>query len=226
MSKTHFALKGAIESFTSWTALQERVIKRREATSTDLLRYSLSLSTFCEQEGVNCDILGKENGPGIINGLRAVSKYHTNTQQLLELECRQQENTLLEDLKRHRDCLVAMFELFARHAKYSGDNVPALEKRIASSKNKLTTLENKPDAKDSDKVKLTTSISEDQNNIVKLMSRRIFTRECVWHELQFFESQQVHISRILNDMAASHVDFAKKHVDVSIALVGDVESMP
>lgn len=194
--------------------------------STDLLRFSLSINTFCEQENGNCDILGKENGPGLINGLRAVSKHHTSVQRLTEIECRHLEDTSLEDFKRHRDTLDAMNELFVRHSKYSGDNIPSLEKRIQASKGKLSNLDAKPDAKESDKEKLRTSIANDQNMIVKLESRRIFIRECVWRELQFFETQQVHISKLVNDMASAYAEFTKKNADVALALAGDVEGMP
>lgn len=226
MSKTQRSLKNAIESFASLTTLQERLIKRQEAISADLLRYSLSINTFCEQEGSDCDILGKENGPGIINGMKAMSKHHTRAQQIIENECRHTENVLLEDLKRHRDNLFAMNELFVRHHKYSGDSIPALEKRIATNKSRLVVLDGKVDAKESDKAKLTSSIEQDMNSITKFESRKVFIRECVWHELQYFESQQVHISKLINDMAISRLEYSKKHTDIASALVSEVEGMP
>lgn len=226
MNKTLQGLAGAVESFGKLTSLQERLIKRQEATSTDLLRFSLCVNTFCEQEHNSYEVLGKENGPGIINGMRAVSKHHSDTQRLMEGECRRAEDDVLEDLKRHRDTLNAMTELFVRHARYSGDNIPVLEKRIASSQNKLSALRAKPDSKDADKVKLQTSIDSDKATILKLENRKVFMRECVWHELQYFSAQQVHISKLINDMATLRLEYAKKHVEVAAAFAGDVEGMP
>lgn len=226
MAKTQSSLKCAIECFTYLTALQERLTKRHEAISTDLMRFSLSINTFCEQESGDYDNLGKENGPAMINGLKAVSKYHTRSQQVTEDECRDTEDGLLEDLKRHRDTLNAMNEMFLRYQKYSGDNIPALERKIAINKGKLSSLEAKPDANDSDKAKLTTAIESDMNSITKFESRKVFIRECVWHELQYFESQQVQISRLVNNMANSRLRFARKYVETASALVTDVEGMP
>ena len=226
MLRTQVALKGSIESLNTLTSLQERLIRRQEATSTDHLRFSLSLNTLCEQESENCDILGKENGPGIINGLRAVSKHHTELQRLMENECHHQEDNLLEDLKRHRDTLNAMHELFQRHAKYSGDNIASLEKRIATNQTKLSALNLKADTKESDKIKLSTSIQNDHQSIVKFEQRKIFIRECIWHELLYFNAQQVHLSKLVNDSAVARADYARKQVDTCQALVGDVEGMP
>ncbi|ORY76044.1 hypothetical protein BCR37DRAFT_383602 [Protomyces lactucae-debilis] len=226
MYKTRVALAPAIESFTSLVVTQERLIKRQEVAGTDHLRLSLTLNTFCEQQGATYDVLGKEHGPGIVRGLQALSRHHTTAQQTMEQECRALEDAVLEDLKRHRDTLTAMHELFVRHAKYAGDNVSALEKRIAAAKTKLHALDNKVDAKENDKAKLRESIQSDQNTIVKLMSRRVFVRECVWHELQVFEAQQVHISRLVNDLAGLRADFAKRLLDLAVKLQGDVEGMP
>lgn len=226
MHKTMDGLKRAIESFNTLTTLQERLIKRQEATGADMLRFSLSINTFCEQEHTDYDILGKENGPGITNGLRAASKHHSHAQQYIEQECRNNEDVLLEDLKRHRDTLTAMSEVFVRHSKYSGDNIPTLQKRIETCENKLSALAAKPDAKETDKTKLTTSIEQDRASIVRAEKRRIFIRECIWHELQYFSAQQVHISKLVNDMAATRLKYARLHVDIGSAFVGDVEGMP
>ncbi|CCG81644.1 Sorting nexin Mvp1 [Taphrina deformans PYCC 5710] len=226
MSRTISSLKGAIDTFNSLTSLQERLIRRQEATSTDLLRFSLSINTLCEQEQEDYVIFSKENGPGIVHGLKAVSKHHSKSHQLIENECRKAEDTLLEDLKRHRDTLIALSELFVRHSKYSGDNIPAIEKRISATQNKLISLNAKLDAKEADKNKLTSNIENDKVSIQKLENRKIFIRECVWHELQYFAAQQVHMSRLVNDMAAARYQFAKKHADIAAAFVGDVEGMP
>lgn len=226
MNKTRESLRGAIECFTFLTALQERLNKRNEAISADLMRFSLSINTYCEQETSEYDNLGKENGPALIHGLKAVSKYHTRSQQAVEDECRDTEEILLEDLKRHRDILNAANEMFIRHTKYSGDSIPALERRIASNKAKLSSLETKLDAKDGDKVKLTTAIENDMTSITKFESRKVFIRECVWHELQYFESQQVQISKLVNNLASSRLKFAKHRAELASALVTEVEHMP
>lgn len=226
MRKTQASLKNAIDCFTQLTTLQERIVKRQELDCIDYLRFGSSLSFFGEQESSSFAVLGKENGPGIMRGLQSIAKYHTNAQSLMLAECRAWEDNYLEDLKRYRGLLASINELFLRHARYSPDNVPTLEKRISTTTAKLETLQAKQDAKPTDIEKLKASIEADKQSIVKAMNRRVFIRECVWHELQFFEAQQIHITKLATTMATTRLDFAKKYVDVASTLVGDVEGMP
>lgn len=226
MSRTQLALRNAIESFTQLTTLQERIIKRQEVNCIDHLRFGASITSFCERESGHLDILGQENGPGIMRGLQSIAKQYNSVQQSMAIESRAWEDNFLEDLKRYRGVLASMNELFIRHARYSGDDIPNLEKRIANAQTKLANLDAKPETKELDKDKLKSSIASDEQSIVKFKNRRVFIKECVWHELQYFEAQQIHISKFANDMAVSRLDFSKKYVEIASTLVGDVEGMP
>ena len=61
-------------------------------------------------------------------------------------ESRAWDEGILEDLKRQRDVLVAMKEVFERKDRLAGDNVPSLEKRITNNESKIQTIRAKPDA--------------------------------------------------------------------------------
>jgi len=52
---------------------------------------------------------------------------------------------LLEDLKRQRDGIVAMREMFDRRERMSGDQVPQLEKRITTAEKKIEVIKARPD---------------------------------------------------------------------------------
>ena len=52
---------------------------------------------------------------------------------------------MLEDLKRQRDALVSMRDMFDRRDRYAKDNIPALEKKIQNNENKLAGLRGRLD---------------------------------------------------------------------------------
>jgi sorting nexin-8 len=61
-------------------------------------------------------------------------------------ESRAWDEGILEDLKRQRDVLVAMRDVFDRRDRLAGDNVPSLEKRITNNEGKIEGMRTKPDA--------------------------------------------------------------------------------
>jgi sorting nexin-8 len=52
---------------------------------------------------------------------------------------------VLEDLKKQRDCLVSVRDLFDRRDRYDRDNIPQLEKRIKNNEEKLMVLRSRPE---------------------------------------------------------------------------------
>lgn len=75
----------------------------------------------------------------------ATAKHLSNSQSLLEDEARAWDEGVLEDLKRQRDALVSMREIFERRDRYDKDNIPYLERRIQTNEGKLTALRSKPE---------------------------------------------------------------------------------
>jgi sorting nexin-8 len=66
-------------------------------------------------------------------------------QALVEDESRGWDEGVLEDLKRQRDSLVSVRELFDRRDRLDKDNIPYLERRIQSNETKLANLRSKPE---------------------------------------------------------------------------------
>jgi sorting nexin-8 len=83
--------------------------------------------------------------PLLNDGLNATAKHLSNSQSLLEDEAKAWDQGVLEDLKRQRDALVSVRELFDRRDRYDRDNIPTLEKRIESNEAKLIALRAKPE---------------------------------------------------------------------------------
>ncbi|WVQ81437.1 hypothetical protein IAT38_003561 [Cryptococcus sp. DSM 104549] len=93
-------------------------------------------------------------------------------------------NNHIEALKSQRDLYLAFRDLFIRHDKLSRDNVDALRKKVEGRAKKGAAL--KAAAKVGWEVevdKLVAASDQDTATIQSLLARRVFIRECMWHEL-------------------------------------------
>jgi sorting nexin-8 len=77
--------------------------------------------------------------------MNATAKHLSTSQSLLEDESRAWDEGVLEDLKKQRDSLVSVRDMFDRRDRYDKDNISQLEKRIENNERKLVTLRGKPD---------------------------------------------------------------------------------
>lgn len=124
--------------------LLDRLTKRNEGLAADHSRLSSSLQSLTD---VTKDTYATDTNdvPLLNEGLMATAKHLSNSQGLLEDEARAWDEGVLEDLKRQRDALVSMKEMFDRRDRYDKDNIPYLERRIQANEGKLTALRNKPE---------------------------------------------------------------------------------
>jgi sorting nexin-8 len=83
--------------------------------------------------------------PLLNEGINATAKHMSTAQSLLEDEARAWDEGVLEDLKKQRDCLVSMRDVFDRRDRYARDNIPQLERRIEANENKLQSLKGRPE---------------------------------------------------------------------------------
>ena len=122
----------------------DRLVKRTEGVAADHGRIAMSLSSLTES---SADVYATDTNeiPLLNDGLIAMSKHLQACQTLLEDESRGWDEGVLEDLKRQRDALVSVRELFERRERLDKDNIPYLEKRIQTNENKLATLRAKPE---------------------------------------------------------------------------------
>lgn len=189
-------LRKSSEIYIQLCNLLERLEKRNEGIAADYNRFSLALLSLTDCSEATYAVDTNEI-PLLNSGLTAVAKHLSQSQSLLEDETKAWDEGVLEDLKRQRDCLVSMKEMFDRKERYSVDNIPQLERRIKTSESKLAMLRSKPDAmvKPGEMEKVEESITRDKQSIVDQMHRKVFIKECVRDELIHFQSSQYHVSR-------------------------------
>lgn len=122
----------------------DRLVKRTEGVAADHARVAMSLTSLTE---TSSDTYATDTNeiPLLNDGLTAMSKHLRTCQSLLEDESRGWDSGVLEDLKRQRDSLVSVRELFDRREKLDKDNIPYLERRIQTNETKLAGLRAKPD---------------------------------------------------------------------------------
>jgi sorting nexin-8 len=118
--------------------MMERMTKRNEGVAVENLRFATALQSLTES---SCDT---NDVPLLNEGLNSTAKHLEQSRALLEDEARGWEEGVLEDLKRQRDTLVSVRDMFDRRDKYAKDNISYLERRISTNEQKLQTIRNKP----------------------------------------------------------------------------------
>lgn len=122
----------------------ERLSKRNQGVAADYLRFSQALLALTESSP-NTYATDTNDVPLLNEGISSTAKHLTTSQSLLEDEARAWDEGVLEDLKKQRDTLVSVREMFDRRDRYAKDNIPYLERRIESNENKLAGLMGRPE---------------------------------------------------------------------------------
>ncbi|EMD65141.1 hypothetical protein GGP41_003780 [Bipolaris sorokiniana] len=218
-------VRRSAEAYITLCSMMERLCRRNEGMAAEYLRFSSALSGLTEASH-DTYAVDTNDVPLLNEGLSATARHLDSSKQLLEDEARGWEEGVLEDLKRQRDTLVSVRDMFDRRDKYAKDNIPQLERRIVSNEAKLSNIRNKSDAKTGEAEKVEEAISKDKESIVQQHARGVFIRECIRDELIFFQKSQYHISRLHQEWAQERVKYAELQADNWRALSEEVESMP
>jgi sorting nexin-8 len=135
-------VRRSAENYINLCNMMERLARRNEGMASEYHRFSQALASLTEtsQETYAVDT---NDVPLLNEGLNSTARHLDQSKQLLEDEARGWEEGVLEDFKRQRDTLVSVRDMFDRRDKYARDNIPALEKRIASNETKLQNIRNK-----------------------------------------------------------------------------------
>lgn len=136
-------VKRSAEIYINLCTLLERLAKRNDGLAADHLRFSLALQSLTE---VTKDTYAVDTNdiPSLNEGITATARHLSTSQSLLEDEARGWTEGVLEDLKRQRDCLVSVREMFDRRDRYARNNIPHLERRIEANERKLQELRARP----------------------------------------------------------------------------------
>jgi len=224
---TRTGVRRSAEIYINVCNIMDRLAKRSEGLAADHLRLSLSLQSLTDasQDTYSTDT---NDVPLLNDGLNATAKHLSNSQSLLEDEAKAWDQGVLEDLKRQRDALVSVRELFDRRDRYDRDNIPTLEKRLESNEAKLIALRAKPEGmvKAGEVEKVAEAIIKDKETIVAQHARGVFIKECIRDELIFFQKTQYHVSRWNQDWAQERVKYSEMQADNWKQLSEELESMP
>ncbi|ODQ55147.1 hypothetical protein SAICODRAFT_17546 [Saitoella complicata NRRL Y-17804] len=209
VERVRTALKVQGQTWIGMCALLERLARRQEGFAMDLFRVSLSLGALVDDSSASiCPTPNCQACPTTNTGLSLVSKHLQHAQGLLEDESRAWDDGVLEDLKRQRDKVVGMREMFERWEKGSGDDVAKLEKRIRTSEGKIANLRLK-EGKEGEITKLGQGIIQDKATIAQLMTRRVLIRQCLLDEIVYFHKSQTHVGRLWQGFAAELVKYGE-----------------
>lgn len=225
--RTRSGVRRSAELYINACNIMDRLVKRTEGVAADHARVAMTLVSLTE---ASADTYATDPSevPLLNDGLTAMSKHLRTCQTLLEDESRGWDEGVLEDLKRQRDALVSLRELFDRRERLDKDNIPYLERRIQANETKLANLRTKPEGlvKPGELEKVAESIVKDKESIVQQHNRSIFVKECLRDELITFQSTQYHVSRWNQDWAGERVKYAEMLADNWRRLLDALEGMP
>ncbi|KAJ5356899.1 hypothetical protein N7517_011508 [Penicillium concentricum] len=220
-------VKRSAEIYINLCTLLERLAKRNDGLAADHLRFSLALQSLTE---VTKDTYAVDTNdiPSLNAGITATARHLSASQSLLEDEARGWTEGVLEDLKRQRDCLVSVREMFDRRDRYARNNIAQLERRIETNEQKLQDLRARPSGtvKPGETEKVEDSIFKDKESIVQQHARGVFITECIRDELVHFQQSQYHISRLHQDWSQERVKYSELQADNWRGLSDEVERMP
>ncbi|KLU92690.1 sorting nexin mvp-1 [Magnaporthiopsis poae ATCC 64411] len=226
-SRTRAGVRRSAELYIGVCAVMDRLVKRTEGVAADHARIALSLMSLTEVSG-DCYATDTNDVPLLNDGLVTMSKHLRTAQNLMEDESRAWDAGVLEDLKRQRDSLVALRDMFDRRERLDRDNIPALERRIQANETKLANLRSKPEGivKPGEIEKVVEAIIKDKESIVNQHNRSIFVKECLRDELIYFQSSQYHVTRWNQDWAQERVKYSEMLADNWRRLLDGLEGMP
>ena len=143
-ARTRQGVRRSAELYISVCNIMDRLVKRQEGVAADHARIAMSLTSLVD---VSAETYATDTNevPLLNDGLQAMSKHLRTAQGLMEDEARAWDQGVLEDLKRQRDALVSLRELFERRERLDRDNIPQLERRIKANEGKLGVLRGKPE---------------------------------------------------------------------------------
>ncbi len=235
-------VKRSAETYINLCNMIERLIKRNEGVATEYTRLSHALQSLseCSKDTYAVDA---NDVPMLNEGLNATAKHLSSGHSLLIDESRAWDEGVLEDMKRQRDCLVSVRDMFDRRDRYDKDNIPQLEKRIESNETKLAAIRAKAEQKPGEAEKVEEAILKvslallpalswltddfkDKQSIVAQHARGVFIKECIRDELVYFQQSQYHVSRMHQDWSQERVKYAELQADNWRALSEEVECMP
>ncbi|KOS20931.1 Sorting nexin mvp1 [Escovopsis weberi] len=227
--QTRNGIRRSAELYINACNIMDRLVKRSEGVAADHGRLAMTLTSLTDVSGDTYATEASEV-PLLNDGLNAMSKHLRICQNLMEDESRGWDEGVLEDLKRQRDALVSLREMFDRRERLDKDSIPQVQRRIEANEAKLAGLRARAEegiaARAGEMEKIAEAIIKDKEAIVQQRNRSIFVKECIRDELLTFQLTQYHVSRWNQDWAGERVKYSEMLADNWRRLLEGLDGMP
>ncbi|KAJ7658108.1 hypothetical protein B0H17DRAFT_1171897 [Mycena rosella] len=210
------------------------------ARLTNTLRAVVEVNEQCWR-GDDCEL-----ATGVRLGLQQVAAHAQRHSELSELRTRTLFDTTLESIKvrrsldffrvcipnpkqGQRDLYVALKDLLIRNDRLSIDQVERLKQRVEATSMKLEGVKAAQKEGWQDEVeRYVATIEKDQATIAAQLSRRVFIRACLWHELRvvLHNRENTLVSQIVQTFVGEEQDFAENVANTWASLSETVSDMP
>ncbi|KAH7870584.1 uncharacterized protein C8R40DRAFT_1175380 [Lentinula edodes] len=190
---------------------------------TNTLRAVIEVGDPCWR-GDECEL-----SSGVRTGLEQVASHFGRHSELSESRTRVLLDTTLEAVKTQRDLYIAVRDLFIRHDRLSLDQVERLKKRVETTSLKLDGIKAaQKDGWQDDADKLVAAIEKDQATIAAQLSRRVFIRACLWHELRVIlhNRENTLLTVMTQSFGREEQEYAEAILNNWSSLTEAVEGMP
>ncbi|KAJ3906491.1 hypothetical protein F5879DRAFT_797498 [Lentinula edodes] len=190
---------------------------------TNTLRAVIEVGDPCWR-GDECEL-----SSGVRTGLEQVASHFGRHSELSESRTRVLLDTTLEAVKSQRDLYIAVRDLFIRHDRLSLDQVERLKKRVETTSLKLDGIKAaQKDGWQDDADKLVAAIEKDQATIAAQLSRRVFIRACLWHELRVIlhNRENTLLTVMTQSFGREEQEYAEAILNNWSSLTEAVEGMP
>ncbi|CAJ0755591.1 24287_t:CDS:10 [Entrophospora sp. SA101] len=185
-------LDQSIEHYLNMCNFMERIARSQEGTASDYMRYSLSLNSLIENEK-DCFIENCCNCSQMMDGLEQVSSHFQHASTIMEDAATSILETVLEDLKRHRDLLLSFKDTFERRDRLVIDTSETLNNRISINQAKLKSLSSQKTS-DPEVEKLASAIQKDEGDLKVQLRKQNFVRYCMHSELNLLHKSSAFVS--------------------------------
>ncbi|WWC91329.1 uncharacterized protein L201_006272 [Kwoniella dendrophila CBS 6074] len=238
-------LNNILISYQKLVNLLEKSLIRLINHSADSSRLSLNLQSLSESLNKSCfrctstnDQNQDESQNGITNNCSLCQGVGRGLNDIGENWIRIAEETEhrvitmtnhIESFKSTRDLYLSFRDLFIRHDKLSKDNVDGLRKKVETRSKKIESLRSaaKP-GWEIEVDKLVAASDQDNSTITCLLSRRVFIKACMWHELSvvFHSRQSAQITLTWKSFTNDEIESNEKIENIWKDLKSNLENMP
>ncbi|KAF8659817.1 hypothetical protein AX16_001702 [Volvariella volvacea WC 439] len=190
---------------------------------TNTLRAVVEVNEHCWR-GDECELSN-----GVRAGLEQLAAHSQRYSEISELRTRALFDVTLEALKSQRDLYLATRDLFIRHDRFSPDQVDKLKKRVETNSDKLNSVRvAQKEGWQEEADRLAALVEKDQALIAAQLTRRVFIRACMWHEVRvvLHNRENALLSQAVQTFAREEHEFTERVLDNWISLAEATEGMP